>query len=111
MNLKEKLGQNIKKYRKLNNVTQEKLAEIVDMEINSISSIERGIYMPAPENLVKLASALNVKISYLFNFDDELSCDDCKSEIISNLDLLKNDKAKLNIVNTFVKTMLTVGLN
>ena len=45
MNLKENLGKNIQKYRKLNKLTQEKLAEAVDVDINSISSIERGRYL------------------------------------------------------------------
>ena len=63
MNLKENLGKNIQKYRKLNKITQEKLAEIIDLEINSISSIERGKYFPSPDNLVKIANALNVSIS------------------------------------------------
>ena len=60
MNLKENLGKNIQKYRKLNGITQEKLAEIIDVEINSISSIERGKYFPTAENLVKISNALNV---------------------------------------------------
>lgn len=32
MNLKENLGKSIQKYRKLNNLTQEKLTEIVEIE-------------------------------------------------------------------------------
>ena len=83
MNLKENLGKNIQKYRKLNKITQEKLAEIIDLEINSISSIERGKYFPSPDNLVKIANALNVSISDLFCFKENLSCEDYQNEIIS----------------------------
>ena len=57
MNLKESLGKNIQKYRKLNNITQEKLAELINVEINSISSFERGKYFPSPDNLVKISEA------------------------------------------------------
>ena len=46
MELKRELGKNIQKYRKLNKITQEKLAELIGVEINSISSIETGKYFP-----------------------------------------------------------------
>jgi transcriptional regulator with XRE-family HTH domain len=54
MQLKKELGKNIQKYRKLNRITQEKLAELIGVEINSISSIETGKYFPSPDNLVKI---------------------------------------------------------
>ena len=54
MNLKENLGKNIQRYIKLNLITQERLAEMIDVEINSISSIERGKYFPSSDNLVNL---------------------------------------------------------
>ena len=108
MNLKENLGKSIQKYRKLNNLTQEKLAEIVEIEINSISSIERGRYFPSPENLVKISTALNVSLSDLFNFSEKTTCVDYEKEILSNLSLLKNDKTKLGAINSFIKSILTI---
>ena len=83
MNLKENLGKSIQKYRKLNNLTQEKLAEIVEIEINSISSIERGRYFPSPENLEKIANVLKVKIKDLFDFEHQKDDIDLYSEIIN----------------------------
>lgn len=106
MNLKEQLGKNINKYRKLNKITQEKLAEIVNLEINSISSIERGKYFPSPDNLVKISKALNVTLGDLFTFQDEYTCEQYNKEIQSSLNLLKNNKTKLNAINTFVKSLL-----
>ncbi|MGN0031581.1 MAG: helix-turn-helix domain-containing protein [Candidatus Gastranaerophilaceae bacterium] len=107
MNLKENLGKNIQKYRKLSKITQEKLAEMVDIEINSISSIERGKYFPSPENLVKISQALNVSLSDLFLFKNEYSCEDYINEISKNIQFIKKDKTKLNAVNTFIKSLLT----
>ncbi|MCM1010792.1 MAG: helix-turn-helix domain-containing protein [Fusobacterium sp.] len=106
MNLKENLGKNIHKYRKLKGITQEKLAEMIDVEINSISSIERGRFFPSPDNLVKITNALEVSFSDLFTFIDEYSCQDYEQEILKNLALLKNDKTKLNAINTFIKSIL-----
>ncbi len=106
MNLKENLGKNIQKYRKLNGITQEKLAEIIDVEINSISSIERGKYFPTAENLVKISNALNVKLPDLFTFKDEYNCEDLLNEINSDLQLIKNQKTKLSVVHSFVKNIV-----
>ena len=88
MQLKKQLGKNIQKYRKLNKITQEKLAEIIGVEINSISSIETGKYFPSPENLVKISNALNTSISNLFYFKEDCTCDDYIEEI-NNLEDVK----------------------
>lgn len=106
MNLKEKLGKNIQKYRKLNKYTQEKLAEMIDVDVNSISSIERGRYFPSPDNLVRIAEALKVSLSDLFDFSFVHTCEDYQEEIIKNINLLKNDKAKLLTINAFIKSIL-----
>ncbi len=106
MNLKENLGKNIHKYRKLKGITQEKLAEMIDVEINSISSIERGRFFPSPDNLVKISNALNVSFSDLFNFTDDYSCEYYEKEITQKLSLLKNDKSKLIAINSFIKSIL-----
>lgn len=106
MNLKENLGKNIQKYRKLNRLTQEKLAEVVDVDINSISSIERGKYFPTPDNLVKISNALSVPLSELFTFNSLSTCEDYEKEIKNNINLIRADVAKLSAVNAFIKNIL-----
>ena len=106
MNLKENLGKNIQKYRKLNKLTQEKLAEAVDVDINSISSIERGKYFPTPDNLVKISIALNTSLSDLFTFHPFESCEEYEKEIKNNINLIRNDMVKLSAVNAFIKNIL-----
>ena len=106
MELKKELGKNVQKYRKLNRITQEKLAELISVEINSISSIETGKYFPSPDNLVKIASALNIEISELFCFKEEFSCEDYIKEISKNIKLLNNNKSKLLSINNFIKELL-----
>lgn len=106
MNIKENLGKNIKSYRKLNNITQEKLAELVNIEINSISYIERGKTFPSPDNLVKISTALNVSLSDLFNFKSDYNCEDYLEEINKNLDLLKNNRICLSSINSFIKSLI-----
>ena len=106
MQIKKQLGKNIQKFRKLNNITQEKLAEVIDVEINSISSIETGRYFPSPENLNKISLALNVSLSDLFNFKEELSCQDYIDEISKNINFVKSDKTKLSAISSFVKSII-----
>lgn len=106
MNLKENLGKNIQKYRKLKRITQERLAEMIDVEINSISSIERGKYFPSPDNLMKISVALQVSLSDLFNFNAEYTCQDYKDEIINDIKIIENDKVKLSAISAFIKNIL-----
>ena len=106
MELKKELGKNIQKYRKLNRITQEKLAELIGVEINSISSIETGKYFPSPDNLVKIAKALNIEISELFCFKEDFSCEDYIKEINKNINLLSTDKLKLKSISNFIKELL-----
>ncbi len=106
MNLKEQLGKNIQKYRKLNKITQEQLAEQIDVEINSISALERGINFPSTNTLEKLAKTLNVTLADLFTFSENETCADYENEIQHNLSLIKNDKPKLQAVSAFIKHII-----
>lgn len=64
----ELFGKRIKEIRKNKKMTQEKLAEIVDLDCQTISRIETGYYFTSYENLEKLATALEVEIKDFFDF-------------------------------------------
>ena len=68
MSLKNNLGQNILKYRKIRKITQEQLADLVGIDQKSISKIETGYNYPTAENITAIAKALNVDIYKLFLF-------------------------------------------
>ena len=106
MEVKQLLGKNIQKYRKLNKMTQENLSENVGVEINSISAIETGKSFPSPENLEKIATALNVSMSNLFAFDEKTDSANYLKEINSNLKLMKNNSAKLALINDLIRKIL-----
>ena len=106
MQLKKELGKNIQKFRKLNEITQEKLAEKVNVEINSISSIETRKYFPSPDNIVKIAEALNVSIKDLFNFKEDYSCEDYIHQINTFLNLIKDDKSKLSSISAYIQMII-----
>lgn len=68
--LKEKLGKRIRELRKKNNLSQEMLAEIIDMDTPNLSNIERGKRFMTAETLEKFAVALNTTERELFDFSE-----------------------------------------
>lgn len=69
-NVYVQLGKNIKNYRNKKGLTQQNLADKVDMGINFIGKIEIGFSKPSLDTIIKIANALEVKLSDLFNFDN-----------------------------------------
>lgn len=57
MSLRKILSHNINYYRKVNRLTQEKLAELMDVSFQSVSKWERGLSLPKTEKIPKLAKA------------------------------------------------------
>ena len=68
-NIKTLLGKRIKELRQKRRYTQEKLAEMANIEIPSLSNIENGKNYPNHETWYKLATALNVRPFELFIFE------------------------------------------
>lgn len=62
------LGNRIKKYRQKEHLTQEQLADKIDMVTSNISHIERATTQVSLPSLVKIANVLNVSL-------DQLVCD------------------------------------
>ena len=68
------IRKNIKKYRKLKNLTQQELADKAGLTMNYISKIEsikmqRGFTIPS---LTRIADALEIDIKELFNEDNRV---------------------------------------
>lgn len=62
----QKFGKRLKGLRRERDLTQLELAEILDMSPNFIGMIERGERNTTVENVFRIARALNVKPSNLF---------------------------------------------
>lgn len=63
--LKKALGARIKASRLARELTQEQLAERIDKSVQTVSSIERGVYWPSSETLMGLSTALGVPLQIL----------------------------------------------
>lgn len=91
------LGNRIRKTRMNCGITQEKLAEMVDISTNFMSLIENGRNMSV-ETLVKIADALGVTVDYLLSDTMDLQSDKIMTQIAQNLSSL-NDDEKLFFLN------------
>ncbi|MBS4760838.1 MAG: helix-turn-helix transcriptional regulator [Clostridium sp.] len=94
MNNKKLLGQRIKELRKKSNLTQEKLAELIDIETGSLSGIESGRHFPSLPTLEKIALKLNIEMKALFEFNHLVNIDSMKKNIIKNIDKLGDNEIK-----------------
>lgn len=67
--LKDGFGLRLKELRKSRGLTQEKLAEKLDISPRQLTRIETGDNFPSPETLAKLSYILNIDLSSLFDFE------------------------------------------
>jgi putative transcriptional regulator len=61
----------IKELREKRNLTQEALAEKVDVTRQTILFLEKGKYNPSLRLAYRIAKVLNSKIEEIFSFEDE----------------------------------------
>lgn len=98
---KKALGKRIQTFRKAGKFTQEQLAELIGIEVPSLSNIETGKYAPSIDTLQKLSEVLGVR-PWEFYYFDELSDDEMKQEIIKAFD---DNQKLLKIVYNFCKSI------
>ena len=99
------LGEQIKRFRRKNNLTQENLAELVSRSKNHISKIEQGI-ANAPISLIfDIALALNVEPYELFVFDKYSKIFIKNIDVKKELSLIKN-KSMLNKLYLISKILI-----
>ena len=107
------LGERIKSLRK-GKFSQEKLADLLDVHVNTLIKWEHGKGYPTVDKLKKLADMLGTTTDYLMNDDAELSAvsenqdsgasDKYESENLEVLPYTKEEQKKLNtgmLVYTF----------
>lgn len=103
--IKTLIGINIKKYRELKNMTQEYLSEKIGINTSALSDLERGKTFPKPENLVKIAQALDIPYELLF-VNTIINPDSVKEDFDNRIELLKDDFKKFTLVYNYLKTLI-----
>lgn len=99
---KNLLGKRIRELRKSKGYTQEYLAEKIGIGTANISYIENGKFAPAPENIEKIASVLNVQPYELFMFEPLKNKIELENELF---EALKKDENLLRLVYKFYQTI------
>ena len=95
MNIKKEIGEKIRRVRKQKGLTQEQLAEMIDISSRNLSNIELGNSFPKPETLEKFLKSMKISTQTLFSNDSIKT----KSELLEGINFLvssiKNDQKML----------------
>lgn len=104
MDIKKQLGTKIKRIRLKNGLTQEQLAEKIQIATRTLCGIENGENFVKAETLERLCYALSVDLSELFACDHLKPQEDLINEIIDDLKLFKS-REKIEIIYKFIKSL------
>ena len=102
---KELLGSRIKEIRRLRGLSQEVLAEMVDIDPKHLSRIEVGQSFPSFNTLDRLANALDVELKEFFEFDHRVPT---LQELKETLDKLLEgiDEERMRLVVKVVRAVV-----
>ncbi len=98
---KHNMGLRIKNQRKLLNLTQEVLAEQLDISVKHFSEVERGLSGLSIENLIKLSGILGVSIDYIVKGEEDKEKWKCT---LSTLQQVPKEKEEL------IKELINLGI-
>ena len=104
--LQTKFGARIKELRKNKHLTQEQLAEKINISARSLRKIEMGECFASITTIEQLQKKLNIPITELFNFEHHKEKSDLKSEII---ELLNLNSDKIIDIYKIVKAITSWG--
>ena len=106
MGIKKELGKKIKRMRLNRGLTQEQLAEAIDVSQRTLSGIEIGENFMTAETLDNIIKALNTTSDELFAIN-HLKDDDKKvEEILHDIEYISQNTEKLDILYNVVKSLL-----
>jgi transcriptional regulator with XRE-family HTH domain len=71
-NLRQKFGQRLREIRVQRRMTQERFAEILDISVDFLSLIERGVNAPSFNTLENISKRLRLPAADLFTFNTKL---------------------------------------
>lgn len=105
--LKKCFGANVKYIRKLKHITQERLSELIDIDLRQLARIEAGESFATAETIEKLSNTLDVSFSTLFKIEKPLTLSE-KTTLdaieLRNTNLAKLEKRINKISNNSKKT-------
>ena len=106
MGIKVELGKKIKRMRINRGLTQEQLAEMIDVSQRTLSGIEIGENFVTADTLDKIVLALNTTTEELFATNHLKSEKDIVAEIIQSVQAVAHNPVKLDILYNVTKSLL-----
>lgn len=108
-NIKKEVGARIRQYRLQKKLSQEKLAELSDLNTVYIGVIERGEKNPSIEILYKISKGLGINICDLLKNIDETESDIDKYPQMMYSLMLELDKNEQKIIYDLATTALRLN--
>lgn len=96
--IKTLFGKKVKELRIKKKLSQEELAEAIDIAERNLSKIECGKSFIRAEKISKLADTLGVTPKDLFDFEHQKDLEEIREELISHI---KSDDKNLRILYQF----------
>ena len=106
MNIKKELGEKIKRIRKQRGLTQNQLAELIDISPRNLSNIELGLSFVKSETLDKIIESLNISTEELFANSHIKTKNELICEIDKFINKAKNDTKTLEKVYKILKCLI-----
>lgn len=103
MQIKKTFGEKIKRLRKAKNLTQEQLAEMINIAPKNLSKIEVGACFVSAETLDKLVEALDTTTEELFANNHIKEPTELLSGIYKNLNKINENQKKLELIYKIVE--------
>ena len=96
------ISENIKKYRLLNNMTQEQLANILELDTQYYAQLERGERNFTVEKIIKVCSTFHIGIENIIEVDSAQKDD--TSQMLENInkELKTLSFTQLSLVEKFI---------
>lgn len=104
-NTKKLVGARIKNLRESRKLTQEALAERMDINTVYLSNIERGMANPTLDMLIRISEALEVEMWEIFDFGQEVS----PKELRDALKKVANEISDEGKLKTAVRILKTIA--
>ena len=104
-----KFGDNLKNLRRINDISQEKLAEKVGVSRQSVSKWETGETYPEMNNILALCKIFHCNINDLVN-DSIIDMDSLDDEIKMNVVKFKEEKQKkVKVLAKVISVIAKIG--
>lgn len=106
MDIKILLGKKIKYYRNLRGLTQEELAEALNISQRTLSGIECGDNFLSAKTLQGVLDTLAISPNELFQLEHLKPQKDLVAELFGDIKSIEDDEEKLKLIYKLVKAVI-----